>query len=896
MTEIFRKDYSPLPVVVDTIHMAFDLGEEFTTVTTNMKLQMRDPAVSKISENGLQFDGRNDVSLKSVAVNGVKLAADKYTLCPASLTLHRDAFPADTSAGFEIDTVVEIQPQKNTLLEGLYKSSGNFCTQCEAEGFRGITYFFDRPDVMAKYSTYIEADKALYPVLLSNGNLKASGDVEGKPGKHYAEWVDPFPKPSYLFALVAGQLSVKKDTFTTMSGRSVSLRIYVQERNIDKVDHAMASLKRAMKWDEEKFGREYDLDLFNIVAVDDFNMGAMENKSLNVFNSRLVLATSKTASDFDFERIEGVIGHEYFHNWTGNRVTCRDWFQLTLKEGLTVYRDQEFSSDMNSRPVKRLSTVQTLRASQFSEDRGPMAHPVRPDSYVKMDNFYTSTVYNKGAEVVRMYEMVLGKDGFRKGTDLYFQRHDGQAVTCDDFLKAMEDANGEDLSALRLWYGQAGTPQVTIRTSYDAAAATFTLDVTQTTPPTPGQSEKVPVLIPIRTALLGTDGKAIPLTLRGKGEVGEETVLRFTKASEQFVFENVKAKPVLSAMRAFSAPVRTTIEGQTSEDLAFLLQHDTDGFNRYEAGQVLARRVLLDLYKVAADGASDAMTQRLAAAGVPDALVQAFRALLVDDKIDGLFKSYALTLPTASELLADIPQCDPLVLHAVLTFVNFTIAKALRSELEAIVASAPAEEPEYVFSCSEVARRAIINKAYGYLSRLHDVAVEKQLLDRMRKAKNMTDEIAALNCLNYDCESRAVALKEFYDKWSSEPLVILKWFTVQATSDVPNNFAALQAIVDSDKFHITNPNSCYSMFIASAQSMVNFHAADGSGYKFLADAVLAIDKVNFQVAARVVGVFNSWKQFDEKRQEAMKAQLHRISEAAGVSENTMEIVRKALAQ
>eukprot|EP00760_Papus_ankaliazontas_P017970 PhM_4_TR17409/c0_g1_i1/m.69952/K01256/pepN; aminopeptidase N len=895
MSEIFRKDYKALPIDVESLRLDFNLTEDVTTVVAVMRISFRGGGDDDgIPEEGLFLNGRDDIKLVSLRINGADVPTDKHTVTADGLRLHAGSVVGN--APFELISVVEIHPDKNTLLEGLYKSSGNYSTQCEAEGFRGITYFFDRPDVMTKYTTRIEADKALYPVLLSNGNLASSGDVDGKPGRHYAEWVDPFPKPSYLFALVAGQLLHKEDTFTTMSGRDVVLRIYVQERNIDKVDHAMASLKRSMKWDEEHFGREYDLSLFNIVAVDDFNMGAMENKSLNIFNSRLVLATSSQATDYDFSVIESVIGHEYFHNWTGNRVTCRDWFQLTLKEGLTVYREQEFACDMHSRPVERLDAVRRLRSSQYPEDRGPMAHPVRPDSYVKMDNFYTSTVYEKGAEVVRMYEMVLGKDGFRKGTDLYFQRHDGQAVTCDDFLKAMEDANGEDLSALRLWYGQAGTPQVTIRTSYDAAAATFTLDVTQTTPPTPGQSEKVPVLIPIRTALLGTDGKAIPLTLRGKGEVGEETVLRFTKASEQFVFENVKAKPVLSAMRAFSAPVRTTIEGQTSEDLAFLLQHDTDGFNRYEAGQVLARRVLLDLYKVAADGASDAMTQRLAAAGVPDALVQAFRALLVDDKIDGLFKSYALTLPTASELLADIPQCDPLVLHAVLTFVNFTIAKALRSELEAIVASAPAEEPEYVFSCSEVARRAIINKAYGYLSRLHDVAVEKQLLDRMRKAKNMTDEIAALNCLNYDCESRAVALKEFYDKWSSEPLVILKWFTVQATSDVPNNFAALQAIVDSDKFHITNPNSCYSMFIASAQSMVNFHAADGSGYKFLADAVLAIDKVNFQVAARVVGVFNSWKQFDEKRQEAMKAQLHRISEAAGVSENTMEIVRKALAQ
>ena len=881
MTEKFRKDYKALPIILETVHLDFDLREEACTVTSKLSIRIRDGQA--IEESGLLFNGRSDLTLVSIALNGTELAKDGYTLSPTELVLSKAALPS--SGAFELVIKVSIQPQNNTLLEGLYKSSGNYCTQCEAEGFRGITYFFDRPDVMSKYTTRVEADKLKYPVLLSNGNLTDHGDA-AEAGRHFAVWVDPFLKPCYLFALVAGDLALKEDSFVTASNRTVALRIWVQHRNINRVDHAMVSLKKAMRWDEVTFGLEYDLDLFNIVAVDDFNMGAMENKSLNVFNSRLILASPETASDLDFGRIEGVIGHEYFHNWTGNRVTCQDWFQLTLKEGLTVYRDQEFSSDMNSRAVKRLSTVATLRAGQFDEDRGPMAHPVRPDSYIKMDNFYTATVYNKGAEVVRLYETVLGKDGFRKGMDLYFKRHDGQAVTCDDFLAAMADANNVDLSSLAKWYGQAGTPDVVVDVNYDEAAGTLALAFTQSVPPTRGQPNKVPVLIPVRTALIGADGNLIPLVLRGKGSVGTETVLWFTEQQQTFVFENVGAsRPVPSLLRRFSAPVKCIINGQTDDDLRVILQHDTDEFNRYEAGQVLARKIILALYHGPADFAS---------VGVPASLIEAFRAILLDGKIDGAFKAFALTLPSQAELVGLIPACNPLRLHHVVEFVNKTLAEQLRKHLETVVAGVVADEPPYIFNATEVARRALVNKAFGFLSRLGDASIESKILQRMRNAKNMTDESAMLNCLNYVCPSRAIALEEFAEKWKNEPLVLLKWLTIQAMAEIPGNIPAVHKLMSSPAFTLTNPNCCYSLLLGFGFSAVNFHAEDGSGYKFAADNVLLVDKVNHQVASRLIGEFTSFAQYDAHRQGLMKSELQRILATPGISDNIREIAQKSL--
>ena len=878
MTETYRKDYKPLPVRVDTVDLEFVLNEESCTVTNKMVVRVR----GDIGEEGLFLDGRADVSLVSIEVNGATLGKDGYRVAAEGLTLLPQSIPSN-SVTFELRIVVSVKPQENTSLDGLYKSSGNYCTQCEAQGFRGITYFFDRPDVMSKYSTRIEADQSKYPVLLSNGNLVSAGELQH--GRHFAVWVDPFVKPCYLFALVAGDLAVQEDHFITMSGKNVVLRIFAQKKNIHKVDHAMNSLKKAMKWDEDTFGLEYDLNLFNIVAVDDFNMGAMENKSLNIFNSRLVLATPETASDFDFTRIEGVIGHEYFHNWTGNRVTCQDWFQLTLKEGLTVYRDQEFSSDMNSRPVKRLTCVSALRSLQFKQDQSAMAHPVRPDSYQKMDNFYTTTVYNKGAEVVRMYETVLGKDGFRKGMDLYFKRHDGCAVTCDDFLAAMSDANHRDLSDLAKWYSQAGTPEVTVKSSFDVAAGSFTLTFAQSVPPTRGQPDKVPVLIPVRMSLIGQDGILLPLTLQGGEALGTEAVLWFTKKEQAFTFENVgTARPVPSLFRRFSAPVKVTIEGQTDDDLSTILRFDTDSFNRAEAGQVIGRKIVLALYH-----AVDYESQ-----GVPNSLIAAFRAIVTDSSLDGAFKAHALSLPSHSELVGEIPECDPVRLHNVLKFVYLTVARSLRAEFEDQLASAPLEESAYVFNAVEVARRAIVNMSFAYLSYLKDASIEARILSRMQKATNMTDEIAMLNCLNYNCNSRPIALESFAAKWAKDALVMLKWLTIQSTAEIDDNIPAIQAAMTSSHFTITNPNCCYSLLLAFGVSNTNFHKIDGSGYEFSANNVLTLDKLNFQVSARLASDLCSFRNFDKTRQGLMRAQLQRILETEGLSANVKEVVSKSL--
>lgn len=891
--EIFRKDYTPTPYLVDTVHLDFVLDEEVAKVTARQRLTPNHAAGGDAP--ALFLNGREDVKLEGVKVNGRALGESEYDLQPTGLTIAGSALPKGEA--FDLEVLTKLCPQDNSLLEGLYKSGGNFCTQCEAEGFRGITFFMDRPDVMAKYTTRVEADKTRYPVLLSNGNLVDSGDLEG--GRHYTVWVDPFRKPCYLFALVAGDLTLREDEFVTAGGQRVALRIYVQEANAGKVDFAMQSLKRSMKWDEERYGLQYDLELFNIVAVDDFNMGAMENKSLNVFNSRLVLATPDTATDGDFGRIEGVVGHEYFHNWTGNRVTCRDWFQLTLKEGLTVYRDQEFSADLNSRPVKRIEDVMRLRAAQFTEDAGPMAHPIRPESYIKMDNFYTLTVYEKGAEVVRMYEQVLGREGFRKGMDLYFKRHDGTAVTCDDFLAAMADANGADLEPLGRWYSQAGTPHLNVSSSYDAAQRTYTVRCRQHTPPSPGQATKLPVLIPLRMGLLGPGGAELRLRLRGSSEsLGTETVLRVTEAEQEFVFEGVEARPVPSLLRGFSAPVKLSVEGQSEDDLTFLLAHDTDSFNRWEAGQVLAKNLMLTLYQAAAGApkGGDVESCIRGAGGLSPALVAAFRSVLRDDRVDGAFKAFALGLPADTELLAAIPEADPCVLHEVREFVTRELASQLRPELEGAVAandSAPGEA--YVFDAAACARRALKNKALAYLASLGDASVTEALSRRFREATNMTDEINALASLDRaGGKARATALRDFFSKWSADPLVILKWLTIQAGSNSPGNLAAVRELVSHPAFHITNPNNCYSLFLAFARSPVNFHAADGSGYEFMGDSVLQVDRINRQVASRLASAFTNWKCFDQGRQAMMRAQLERIVASEGLSENVFEIVSKSL--
>eukprot|EP00201_Polytomella_parva_P017564 CAMPEP_0175071488 /NCGR_PEP_ID=MMETSP0052_2-20121109/19273_1 /TAXON_ID=51329 ORGANISM="Polytomella parva, Strain SAG 63-3" /NCGR_SAMPLE_ID=MMETSP0052_2 /ASSEMBLY_ACC=CAM_ASM_000194 /LENGTH=948 /DNA_ID=CAMNT_0016338669 /DNA_START=224 /DNA_END=3070 /DNA_ORIENTATION=- len=918
----YRKDYKQPSTWVSSVDLTFNLGEDVTIVTNRSHFRPNYPEdIAEVPP--VKLDGRKDAKLVSIRVNGTDLPSDTYKLTERDLTLLK--LPRGE---FDLEVVTEIKPQDNSLLEGLYKSSGNFCTQCEAEGFRGITFALDRPDVMAKYTTRIEADKTLYPVLLSNGNLMSSGDVEGSEGKrHFTVWEDPFPKPCYLFALVAGQLECRERSFRTASGREVKLRIFVQAKNIGLVDHALESLIRAMEWDERTFGLEYDLDLFNIVAVDDFNMGAMENKSLNIFNSRLVLASPETATDGDYARIESVVGHEYFHNWTGNRVTCRDWFQLTLKEGLTVFRDQEFSADVNSRAVKRIEDVMILRASQFSQDAGPLAHPIRPDSYIKMDNFYTVTVYEKGSEIIRLYHTLLGKSGFRKGMDLYFKRHDGNAVTCDDFLAAMADANNVDLSTLSRWYSQAGTPHLTVTPSYDESAKTFSLHCKQSTPSTPGQDSKLPVLIPIKVGLLGVDGKDLALSSSfsspsspssspswSMAEDGVSAILRFETEEATFVFHNVDGKPVPSLLRGFSAPVKMEVVGQTDSDLLFLFAHDSDPFCRWEAGQILLKKLLVNAYheaqlklqeaghvSAATVSDDDAIAAAAAAVNIPSEYIQAFRNILEDKSLDGMFQAMAVCLPSATELIDKVPAVDPVLLHAVCAAAAKAIAQQLRPLLESLAQqhSRPAGHP-YAYSVSECSRRALKNKSFLLLSELDDPSLSEAAMCRLNEATNMTDEVASLAAL-LEAEAahksglRQEALDKFFQKFQDQKLVMLKWLGLQAASNRPGNLAAVQELTKHASFSLQNPNCCYSLILGFARSPVNFHRADGSGYKFLADMVLEVDKVNHQVAARIVSPFANWRQYDSHRQGLMKAQLERIMATTGLSDNVFELASKSLA-
>ncbi|XP_065858314.1 puromycin-sensitive aminopeptidase isoform X1 [Euphorbia lathyris] len=890
--EIFLKDYKLPDFYFDKVDLNFALGEEKTIVSSKITVYPRVEG----SSSPLVLNG-HDLKLISIKINGQELKDGDYHLDSRHLTI--SSLPTGT---FSLDIVTEIYPQKNTSLEGLYQSSGNFCTQCEAEGFRKITFYQDRPDIMAIYTCRIEADKSLYPVLLSNGNLIEQGDLEG--GKHYALWEDPFKKPCYLFALVAGQLESRDDSFITRSGRKVSLRIWTPAQDLPKTAHAMYSLKAAMKWDEDVFGLEYDLDLFNIVAVPDFNMGAMENKSLNIFNSKLVLASPETASDADYAAILGVIGHEYFHNWTGNRVTCRDWFQLSLKEGLTVFRDQEFSSDMGSRTVKRISDVSRLRNYQFPQDAGPMAHPVRPHSYIKMDNFYTVTVYEKvwlflpsirGAEVVRMYKTLLGTQGFRKGMDLYFKRHDGQAVTCEDFFAAMRDANDADFANFLQWYSQAGTPVVKVTTSYNAEAHTFSLKFSQEVPPTPGQPTKEPMFIPVAFGLLDSSGKDIPLfslyhdgTLKSIASNDQPvctTVLRITKKEEEFVFPDILERPVPSILRGYSAPIR--LQSDVSEsDLFFLLAHDSDEFNRWEAGQLLARKLMLSLV---------ADFQQNKPLVLNPSFAHGLRSILGDSSLDKEFVAKAITLPGEGEIMDLMKVADPDAVHAVRSFIRKQLASELKAELLKTVENNRSSE-EYVFDHHNMSRRALKNVALAYLASLEDESSANLALDEYKTATNMTDQLAALAALaQIPGKTRDEVLADFYNKWQHDFLVVNKWFALQAMSDVPGNVNNVKALLNHPAFDIRNPNKVYSLIGGFCGSPVNFHAKDGSGYQFLGEIVLQLDKINPQVASRMVSAFSRWKRYDETRQALAKAQLERIMSANGLSENVFEIASKSLA-
>ena len=865
-------DYLPPDFLIDQVDLHFDLDPERTWVEARLDLR-RNPAAGRRADD-LCLHGEQ-LELERVAIDGRPLAPAEYRVAPETLTLF------GVPDRFRLETRVLIHPCLNTALEGLYQSGDMLCTQCEAEGFRRITYFLDRPDVMARFSTTLVAERGRFPVLLSNGNPVESRDLG--EGRHLMRWEDPFPKPSYLFALIAGDLSAIEDSFTTASGRVVALKIYVEPHNIDKCDHAMRSLKKAMRWDEERFGREYDLDIFMIVAVSHFNMGAMENKGLNVFNDKYVLARPDTATDVDFDGIESVIAHEYFHNWTGNRITCRDWFQLSLKEGFTVYRDQEFSADVGSRGVKRISDVRGLRAYQFPEDAGPLAHPVRPDSYIEINNFYTSTVYQKGAEVVRMQANLLGPELFRRATDLYFARHDGQAVTTDDFVRCMEDASGRDLTQFRRWYTQAGTPELQVQGEYDAAGRRYTLTIRQQTPPTPGQPEKAPFHIPLAIGLLGPDGRDLALRL-----AGEETAaapgtrrLELTAPAASFCCIDLPERPVPSLLRGFPAPVKLSVD-YSDADLSFLMAHDSDGFNRWDAAQTLMQRLLLALV-TEPDGA------------IPDDFFAAFGRALNDPGDDKALLAEVLTLPAESYLGDQMELVDVDGIHLAHQRLAREIGSRLRGELLAAYRQGDDGGP-YRFTPEAVGRRALANLALGYLMRAGDAEALALCQAQFAAARNMTDVMAALRLLTDHGGSAAEsALADFYQRWSGESLVLDKWFSVQATCPRADTLERVQALMGHADFSLRNPNRVRSLVGAfCSANQVRFHAADGGGYRFLADRVLELDPLNPQIAARLLKSMVRWRRFDPGRQSLMRAEIARIAGREELSRDVFEVASKAL--
>ncbi|WP_327438431.1 aminopeptidase N [Pseudomonas donghuensis] len=877
---IYLKDYQAPEYLIDETHLTFELFEDHSLV--HAQLVMRRNPARGAGLPPLVLDGQQ-LELLSVALDDQALAAGDYQLDDSHLTVQPKA------ATFTLDTSVKIHPESNTALEGLYKSGSMFCTQCEAEGFRKITYYLDRPDVMSTFTTTVIAEQHRYPVLLSNGNPVGSGPQDD--GRHWATWEDPFMKPAYLFALVAGDLWCVEDKFTRQSGRDVTLRIYVEPENIDKCQHAMTSLKKSMRWDEEVYGREYDLDIFMIVAVNDFNMGAMENKGLNIFNSSCVLARAETATDAAHQRVEAVVAHEYFHNWSGNRVTCRDWFQLSLKEGFTVFRDSEFSADMNSRTVKRIEDVAYLRTHQFAEDAGPMAHAVRPDSFIEISNFYTLTVYEKGSEVVRMVRTLLGAEGFRKGSDLYFERHDGQAVTCDDFIKAMEDANGVDLSQFKRWYSQAGTPRLAVSEAYDSSAQTYSLTFCQSCPATPDKVEKKPFVIPVELGLLDAQGNDIALRLQGEAAaVGTSRVLSVTEAEQTFTFEGVAAKPLPSLLRGFSAPVKLSFP-YDRDQLMFLMQHDSDGFNRWEAGQQLSVQVLQELIAQHQQGAELVLDQRL---------VTALGTVLANEQLDQAMVAEMLSLPSEAYLTEISEVADVDAIHAAREFARKQIAEQLFEALNARYQAnrGVSRGTEYVAEAEHFARRSLQNIVLSYLMLSAKPEVLAATLEQFDACDNMTERLTALAVLvNSPFEAeRAKALESFAEHFKDNPLVMDQWFSVQAASTLPGGLARVKALMQHPAFTMKNPNKVRALVGAFAgQNLVNFHAGDGSGYRFLADLVIELNALNPQIASRQLAPLTRWRKYDSARQALMKAELERILASGSLSSDVYEVVSKSLA-
>jgi aminopeptidase N len=869
-------DYRPPAFLVDTVELEFDLGEDGSEIASRLTLR-RNPAAQP-AEPGLRLDG-DELELRAISLDGRPLAPDEYALEPDGALV-----VAEVPDRFRLDIRTRIHPERNTALHGLYMSGGNFCTQCEPEGFRRITWFIDRPDVMARYSVTIRADKRRYPVLLSNGNPAAAGELPD--GRHWARWVDPHPKPSYLFALVAGDLVAVRDRFTTRSGREVGLAIWVRRGDEDKCGHAMASLKKAMRWDEETFGLEYDLDVFNIVAVSDFNMGAMENKGLNIFNTRYVLARPDTATDSDYQAIEAVIAHEYFHNWTGNRVTCRDWFQLSLKEGLTVFRDQLFSADQGSPAVCRIGQVRTLRAAQFPEDAGPLAHPVQPQSYLRIDNFYTATVYNKGAEIIRMLHTLLGPAGFRRGMDIYISRNDNRAATIGDFVAAMAEGGGAALDGFMLWYRQAGTPEITVSDRYDAAAKTFELEVEQRIPPTPGQPDKVPMPVPLAVGLLGPNGDELPTRLAAEpAPMAGTRVLLADRQRQVFRFVDVPAPPVPSLLRNFSAPVR--LQGVPLDRLKFLAVHDTDPVARWDASQQVASRMLLDWVEAHQHGR--------ALPPLDQDVVAAMRQTLADADRDPAFAAEALTLPSEANLADEMRVVAVEAIHAARETARAGLAQALAEPLGEAYRRL-ADAGPYRLDGTAIGRRALRNVCLAYLAAADRTAGARLAKTQFDQGGNMTDVLAALAVLvDIDCPERAAALEEFYRRWQDDPLVVDKWFALQARSSLPGTIAAVRALTAHPAFTRANPNRVRALVGTFSQANpLHFHAASGEGYAFLADEVLALDTANPTTAARLVQPLGQWPRYDAARQRLMRAALDRVLATPGLSPNTYEMVAKSL--
>jgi aminopeptidase N len=848
----YRKDYRPPDWLVPDVALDFKLDPDRTHVRSRLTV-MR--------------NGDHDRPLR-LAGNGLKPLVVRADGGEANWRMEGDDLVIDL-AGIKatIETEVEIAPAANSKLMGLYASGGLLCTQCESEGFRRITFHPDRPDVLSRYRVRMSADKARFPILLANGNLVASGD--GENGTHWADWEDPFPKPSYLFAMVAGDLSANHDRFTTMSGREVELNIWVREKDLPKTGHAMGSLKAAMRWDEEVYGREYDLDLFNIVAVDDFNFGAMENKGLNIFNSRYVLADEDTATDIDFDNIAGVVAHEYFHNWSGDRVTCRDWFQLSLKEGFTVFRDQSFSGDMGSKAVKRIEDVRLLRAAQFPEDAGPLAHPVRPESYIEITNFYTATVYNKGAELIRMMRTILGPEAFRAGSDLYFERHDGEAVTCEDFVRAMEDASGVDLSQFRLWYSQAGTPRVKARVEHDAKTATAKLHLSQSIPDTPGQSGKSPMVLPLKTALVGADSGA---------PQGEEQLVLLSEASTSVRFEGVTEQPLLSINREFSAPILLDVERRAGE-LERLAEVDPDPFARYEACQELMLRALL--------AGSRGETAD------PAPVIAAMRGTLLSNSLDPAFKGEALSLPTEGLIGDRMELVEPDAIHASREALRSAIGSALATELgRAQLASAPGTD----LSPQAKGVRRLKSVALSLLAAgdpAHGAELAKRQFDG---ADNMTDRQGAMLVLaGLDGPERDAAFGEFYDRYRDDSLVLDKWFALQAAAQRADTVDVVAALANHPDFTVRNPNRWRALVSNFAANQWAFHHVSGRGYRFVTDMILEVDRINPQVAARQVPSIGRWRRFEPTRAKLMRIELERIVATPGLSKDVFEQASKSLA-